>query len=129
MIQAVSMRWNTTAELIGKAKDLHPALNLLINREQHNKSHGVQLKHFQLWQQEWDLLLQLYLLLDVSFFPSSCYSMLMLSYQVFLEATKKMSQSQVPLLHEVIPLFDIIMHHIDKYIENTENFPEVHAAA
>jgi len=79
--------------------------------------------------QEWDLLIQLYLLLDVSFFPLPCYSMFMLWYQVFLEATKKMSQCQVPLLHEVIPLFDIIMHHIDKYIEKMENFPAVHAAA
>ena len=55
MIQAVSIRWNTTAELIGQAKDLCPTLNLLINREQNNKSHGVQLKHSQLLQQEWDL--------------------------------------------------------------------------
>jgi hypothetical protein len=33
MIRAVFMRWNTTAELIGHAKDLHPPLNLLINME------------------------------------------------------------------------------------------------
>jgi hypothetical protein len=53
----------------------------------------------------------------------------MFRYQVFLEATKKMSQSQVPLLHEVIPLIDIITHHIDKFIDNTENFPAVRSAA
>ena len=53
----------------------------------------------------------------------------MLWYQVFLEATKTISQSQVPLLHEVIPLFDILTHHIDKYVENMENFPAVHDAA
>src|SRR5882724_3711086 len=92
MIRAVSMRWNTTAELIGQAKDLRPTLNLLINRGQHNKSCGVRLKCFQLSAQEWDLLIQLYLLLDVSLFPFPCYSMFMLWYQVFLEATKKMSQ-------------------------------------
>jgi hypothetical protein len=66
MIRAVSTRWNTTAELIGHAKDLRLALNLLVNMEQHNKSCGVRLKRFQLLTQEWDLLLQLYPLLDVS---------------------------------------------------------------
>jgi hypothetical protein len=66
MIRAVSTRWNTTAELIGRAKDLRLALNLLINKEQHNKSCGVRLKQFQLSTQEWDLLLQLHPLLDVS---------------------------------------------------------------
>jgi len=66
MIRAVSTRWNTTAELISCAKDLRLALNLLVNMEQHNKSCGVRLKRFQLSTQEWDLLLQLYPLLDVS---------------------------------------------------------------
>jgi hypothetical protein len=66
MIRAVSTRWNTTAELIGRAKDLRLALNLLVNMEQHNKSRGVRLKRFQLSTQEWELLLQLYPLLDVS---------------------------------------------------------------
>ena len=61
--------------------------------------------------------------------PSLCHSMLMLWYQVFLQATKKMSQSQVPLLHEFIPLFNIITHHIGKYIENMANFLAVHATA
>jgi hypothetical protein len=40
-----------------------------------------------------------------------------------------MSQSQTPLLHEVIPLFDIITGHLDKYVDNTDNFPAVRAAA
>ena len=48
MIRAVPTRWNTTAELIGCAKDLRLALNLLVNMEQHNKSRGVRLKRFQL---------------------------------------------------------------------------------
>lgn len=43
MVRAVSTRWNTTAELIGRAKDLRLALNLLVNKEQHNKPRGVRL--------------------------------------------------------------------------------------
>jgi hypothetical protein len=73
------MRWNMTAELIGCAKDLRLALNLLINKEQHNKSHGVCLKRFQLSTQEWDLLLQLHPLLDVSCLQVISYYGLMVS--------------------------------------------------
>jgi len=40
-----------------------------------------------------------------------------------------MSQSRTPLLHEVIPLFDIITGHLDKFADNTDNFPAVRAAA
>ena len=40
-----------------------------------------------------------------------------------------MSQSQTPLLHKVIPLFDIITGYLDKFADNTDNFPAVQAAA
>jgi hypothetical protein len=40
-----------------------------------------------------------------------------------------MSQNQTPLLHEVIPLFDIITGHLDKFIDNADNFPAVRAVA
>jgi hypothetical protein len=40
-----------------------------------------------------------------------------------------MSQSKTPLLHEVIPLFDIITGHLERFIDNTDNFPAVCAAA
>ena len=40
-----------------------------------------------------------------------------------------MSQSQTPLLHKVIPLFDILTGHLDKFANNTDNFPAVQAAA
>jgi hypothetical protein len=40
-----------------------------------------------------------------------------------------MSQSKTPLLHEVIPLFDIITGYLEWFIDNTNNFPAVRAAA
>jgi hypothetical protein len=45
--------------------------------------------------------------------------------QVFLEATRKISQSNMPLLHEVIPIFDIITHALDDYIDDETMFPAV----
>jgi hypothetical protein len=68
-----------TMELIGCAKDLCLALNLLVNKEQHNKPHGVRLRQFQLSTQEWDLLLQLYPLLDVCSSGSAEHMLLLIS--------------------------------------------------
>jgi hypothetical protein len=130
MVRTVATRWNTTAELIGRANDLRLALNLLVNMEQHNKNRGVRLRRFQLSAQEWDLLLQIYPLLDVcTFFSCFILNCLKSVHQVFLEATKMMSQSKTPLLHEVIPLFDIITAHLDRFVDNVQNFPVVRAAA
>jgi len=66
MIWAVATRWNTMATLLERALKLHEPLNLLVTLEQHNKnSHGVRLQRFKLSRQEWDLLTQLYPLLEV----------------------------------------------------------------
>ena len=66
MIQAVATRWNTMATLLERALKLCELLNLLITLEQHNKnSCGVRLQRFKLSRQEWDLLTQLYPLLEV----------------------------------------------------------------
>jgi hypothetical protein len=65
MIRAVATRWNTMVELIGRALHLREALTLLVNLEQHNKGRSVRLNRFKLSKQEWELLSQLYPLLEV----------------------------------------------------------------
>jgi hypothetical protein len=49
--------------------------------------------------------------------------------KTFLDATKIMSQSSTPLIHQVIPLFDGITRALDDYAEDTENVPAVRMAA
>ncbi len=44
-------------------------------------------------------------------------------------ASERMSSSGVPLLHEVIPLFDLLISKFEDIIVNTDLFPGVHAAA
>ena len=44
-------------------------------------------------------------------------------------ATKRMSESKVPLIHEVIPLFDSLINRFEEFIGNEDLFPGVHAAA
>ncbi|KAF7358401.1 Zinc finger BED domain-containing protein 4 [Mycena venus] len=49
--------------------------------------------------------------------------------QVFLVATQKISQNRVPLIHEVIPIFDVLTGAMDDFIDNPELSPCVRAAA
>jgi hypothetical protein len=48
--------------------------------------------------------------------------------QIFLHATKKISQSKIPLIHEVIPIIDVITHVLDDFIADSTKFPIIHAA-
>ena len=49
--------------------------------------------------------------------------------QVFLIATHQISQSKTPLVHEVIPIFDIITRALDEHVEDLTLPPAVHMAA
>ena len=67
MVHDVSTRWNSTADLVQRALKLSPALKILIVKADYNKpGRGVHLKRFQLSLEEWKLLADLSLLLDVS---------------------------------------------------------------
>jgi hypothetical protein len=67
MIRPVAPRWNTLTEVIGRALKIREALILLVNLEQYNKkgSRGMRLMRYKLSRQEWELLAQLFPLLDV----------------------------------------------------------------
>jgi hypothetical protein len=93
-------------EVIGCALQLRELFSHLVGLEQHNKvACGVWLNRFKLSKQEWELLGQLHPLLDV-----------------FLEATKKISQSNVPLVHEVIHICDILTRTLDNYADDPNSF-------
>jgi len=75
MVRDIATRWNSTAELLGRALQLREALNLLVISEQHNRPRSARLKRFQLSKQEWDLLNKLFPLLEVSFIDiTPCHS-------------------------------------------------------
>lgn len=48
---------------------------------------------------------------------------------MFLLATKKVSYSCIPLIHEVIPIFDALTSALDEFLDNTDLLPAVRAAA
>jgi hypothetical protein len=65
MVRDVATRWNSTSKLLARALQLRKALNLLVGYEQHNKPHSARLQRFKLSTPEWELLEQLWPLLDV----------------------------------------------------------------
>ncbi|KAG6904706.1 hypothetical protein DXG01_007777 [Tephrocybe rancida] len=112
MVKDVTTRWNSMTKLIAHALKLHEAIKLLVIMQEYNKRTGVHLLRFQLSNEEWDILTQVYPLLDA-----------------FLYATKKISQSTIPLIHEVIPLFDHLSSILDTFIDNVALHPVVQNAA
>ncbi|KAF4610855.1 hypothetical protein D9613_006637 [Agrocybe pediades] len=103
MVRDVSTRWNSTADLIQRALELEEALKVLVVKTEFNKPRGVRLARFRLSAEEWSLLRNLSPLLEV-----------------FSLATKRISQSRIPLLHEVIPIFDKITEALDDFIDDVE---------
>lgn len=116
MVRDVATRWNSTAELVERALQLREALSLLVISEQHNRPRSARLKRFQLSKNEWELLEKLFPLLEVRDGVLPDPPLFDVCSQIFLIATKQMSQSKTPLVHEVIPIFDIINRALDEYV-------------
>jgi len=65
MVRDVATRWNSTSELLERALHLRKALTVLVGLEQHNKPRTARLQRFKLTGPEWELLEQLWPLLNV----------------------------------------------------------------
>ncbi|KAJ3490696.1 hypothetical protein NLJ89_g11414 [Agrocybe chaxingu] len=112
MVRDVATRWNSTAALVKRAIDLEPALQILVVMSEHNKPRGVRLSRFRLSGDEWKILKQLSPLLNI-----------------FTYATELISNSKIPLIHQVIPVFDTVTAALDESIDNEANELAVRHAA
>ncbi|KAJ3519443.1 hypothetical protein NMY22_g13198 [Coprinellus aureogranulatus] len=108
----VSTRWNSTAELSVSGRHLRPALDRMVVQSEFNKSTGVRLRRFKPTDTEWKVLEQLTPLLNN------------ITY-----ATKELSRSAKPLVHEVIPIMDTLTAVFDEVIDDTSLHPVVRHAA
>ena len=109
---------------------LHPALDILVGMARH-KSHmqsKLALKKLRLTPQEWELLHQLDPVLKVRSLSWS-WLWLLIDCQPFLKATHWMSQSKVPLLHEVIPLINTLTHKLEDMTTDHSLMPAIRSAA
>jgi len=102
--------WSTTPVMQG-------AESVVIS-EQRQRPRSACLKHFQLTKHEWELLKKLFPLLEYAVLWSGHLQFSDVYLQVFLIATRQISQSKTPLIHEVIPIFNIITWALDEHAED-----------
>ncbi|TFY54825.1 hypothetical protein EVG20_g9550 [Dentipellis fragilis] len=86
--------------------------NQLVVMPRHNKKTKSSLKHLGLSEQEWTLLRQLCPILSR-----------------FLEATVRISNAKISLLHEVIPVIDLLTSFLDDATSDNSLLPVVQSAA
>ncbi|SJL16081.1 uncharacterized protein ARMOST_19597 [Armillaria ostoyae] len=111
MIRAVVTHWLTHGTVLRHALILRPALDMLCDMPDWNKNRKKAISCFKLTRLEWQFIEQLRPML------------MMLSV-----ASERISSSGVPLLHEVIPLFDLLISKFEDIIIDTDLFPGVRAA-
>ncbi|GJE85026.1 hAT transposon family protein [Phanerochaete sordida] len=103
MVRAIATRWNSLAQAIGRALKLRAPLTRLLSMPKYDKKGKKGLARFKLSKKEWDLLEQLHAVLTM-----------------FLRATDRVSRSNIPLVHEVIPVIDIITGKLLEAMTNDE---------
>jgi hypothetical protein len=67
MVRDVSTRWNSTSELIQRGLELREALKFVVVMQEQNRLRSARLRRFQLSADEWNLLQELWPLLDASY--------------------------------------------------------------
>ncbi len=97
------------AEASTCAIELRPAVDKLIGLDIYN-TRTTRLKPLKLTDIEWSVLTQLRDILDY-----------------FLVATHHISQSSIPLLHQVIPFMDLLTLELENSLDNLTLHPAVHA--
>ncbi|KAL1940908.1 hypothetical protein VTO73DRAFT_7544 [Trametes versicolor] len=112
LVRPVRTRWNTMTEVLKRALDMREVLGHLCDLMAFNKPQGVRLRRFALTDEEWEIVKQLYDLLEP-----------------FLYATNEISKSGHALVHEVIPYIDLLTDHVDDVDKDTQLAPAVRAAA
>ncbi|KAF9018888.1 hypothetical protein BDZ89DRAFT_914057, partial [Hymenopellis radicata] len=112
MIRAVATRWNSVHPVLERALYLKPAIDRLVVLPQFNKVPKRKMSKFKLTPAEWEIIEQLEKLL-----------------KLFVLASKQLSKSKVPLIYQVIPIFDKLVDELDAIIKNKSNHAVVRAGA
>ncbi|KAJ7056484.1 hypothetical protein C8F01DRAFT_1311436, partial [Mycena amicta] len=92
MKRAVGTRWNTVTDVLESGLDISPILDRLCTSSSGRKN----IRSLQLSNAEWQVMSQLFNLLDI-----------------FRDATYEVSTNRFPCLHVIIPLIDILNQHLE----------------
>jgi hypothetical protein len=96
MICDISTHWNSTALMLECVLELREALKLLVVMEEHNKPRGVRLSQFKLSKEEWDLLAQLFPILNVHPGQFCTFTLAKFQYRSFSVLHEESHQIQLP---------------------------------
>ncbi len=66
LVRSVKTRWNTVVKVLNRAVTMKAVLSELCDKAQFNKPRGIRLRRYVLTDEEWVVIEQLRLLLDVS---------------------------------------------------------------
>lgn len=129
MVRAVDTRWNSFVEAVARALYLKEALKKLVAMSKYNKEGSEGLLSFKLSDNEWLLLAQLHKLLKVRCCVLLTLQLLTCRPQPFLLATKRVSKSSRPLIHEVIPIIDVLTETLEDAVADMSLKPSVRVGA
>ncbi|THH18736.1 hypothetical protein EUX98_g8907 [Antrodiella citrinella] len=101
MIRTVATRWNSTSDAIARALELRLAINKLLALSKYDQPGKKGLRRFKLFDPEWVILERIHPLL-----------------QKFVLATKIISKTNTPLIHQVIPVIDILTENLQQTIDD-----------
>ncbi|KAJ3738528.1 hypothetical protein EV360DRAFT_21004, partial [Lentinula raphanica] len=107
MVKRVPTRWNTMYNVVDRALKLRKAIHSLTLSPTHNVGPPTKrLKRYHLSDEEWLILESLRPLLKV--FISA----------LLHDATTRISSSKYPMLHEVIPIIDVLNKKLEEAVAN-----------
>lgn len=132
LVRAVKTRWNTVTEVLDRALKMRNVLGGLCDTVEFNKRDGVRLRRYILSDSEWVIVNELHQLLMVRTFilpRRTRTNVHFMFWQPFLYATQKISTSGHALVHEVIPYFDLLTEHVERFKHNTQLSDAVRAGA
>ena len=128
LIRAIVTRWNSLAMAIARGLELRAANDTILAMSKYTKG-SSDLRRFRLSLAEWELLAQLYGVLEASIRAVISLLILTTSLQNFVKATERVSRSETALLHEVIPLIDFLTTRLENAIADRSLLKPVRMAA
>lgn len=114
----VPTRWNSDFACL----DAHVYFEEVV--QQLTSISRYRLSKYALTEEQWKLGKKLVEVLEVCTLPGQSFRVILTFWQIFDDITKLFSQSEVPLIYEVIPIMEALEHNLDA-IRGSESFPAV----
>ena len=112
----VATQWKTHCECLGHLLEQWAAVECLCESPVHSR---LNLEKYLLKEHKWDLLEALRPLLKVCLLFQLYFIFWQTRVQMFADRTNHISQSEMVLIHQVIPIIDILTEKLQAVVRNT----------